>query len=103
MAVEVCTYEEMARGQTGDKAKIPDDGPWFAVLAIALTLVMGAYEGGWVASGLAKIWSGFPAILTMAQIVAGLVMMVPILFSFVMMIYITSSWYKMATRTSISA
>eukprot|EP00471_Norrisiella_sphaerica_P005924 CAMPEP_0184485590 /NCGR_PEP_ID=MMETSP0113_2-20130426/7174_1 /TAXON_ID=91329 /ORGANISM="Norrisiella sphaerica, Strain BC52" /LENGTH=104 /DNA_ID=CAMNT_0026867099 /DNA_START=70 /DNA_END=384 /DNA_ORIENTATION=+ len=95
MAIETFTQEEYYEnmGKTGTDM-VEDDGITFAILAICLSIGMWAYEGGWVASFLSSIWSGFPTMLNLLQIAAGTALVLPILFSMTMMIIVIASWVK---------
>ncbi|GAB5361618.1 hypothetical protein AAMO2058_000728000 [Amorphochlora amoebiformis] len=94
MAIETITQEENFARMQGKEVPMPDDGPTFAMLAFILSIAMWAYEGGWVAAVLSKGWTGFPTLLTVIQLVVGITMMVPIVFSMLTMIVITYSWIK---------
>eukprot|EP00472_Partenskyella_glossopodia_P006149 CAMPEP_0197520634 /NCGR_PEP_ID=MMETSP1318-20131121/5977_1 /TAXON_ID=552666 /ORGANISM="Partenskyella glossopodia, Strain RCC365" /LENGTH=103 /DNA_ID=CAMNT_0043072301 /DNA_START=83 /DNA_END=394 /DNA_ORIENTATION=- len=101
MAIETITVEERYGDMSGKSPdEIPDDGPFFAILAVCLSLTMWCYEDGAVASFLSKAWSGFPTLLTALQLIAGIMMMIPLMFSLVMMLVVIGSWVK-ASKASV--
>mmetsp|Transcript_14164 Transcript_14164/g.22580 ORF Transcript_14164/g.22580 Transcript_14164/m.22580 type:complete len:113 (+) Transcript_14164:255-593(+) len=101
-AIETITQEEYYQSWGKAKEVNNDDGVTFTILAVCLSIGMWAYEGGWVALVLSKLWSGFPTLLTVAQLLAGFTMLVPIIFSMTMMLTIVGIWAMRQKKPSFS-